>query len=194
MQRLCPVALGIKEYRAAPAAAVTPDSRRCPFCSDRHPLRIHGCYRRFALLPDPDEPHLIPVMRLLCSRTGKTVSLLPEFCTPRRQHGPAILARFLSAWVSGAGLLPALRSVRRDVAGHSVAQSLFRGFRDRIATIKVYLAGIRPCGAGTPPTVPESRRPIADVFFALIADARDAVTAFLHHGVALHNRFHLGIA
>ena len=92
MQKILPVAGGIKAYVASPDGLLDSESRRCPFCSDRHRLRIHGWYHRYAIQPRTPEGEVprIRVRRLLCVRQGRTVSLLPEFCLPRRQQGPAI--------------------------------------------------------------------------------------------------------
>ncbi|MCK4306100.1 MAG: hypothetical protein KAY24_17805 [Candidatus Eisenbacteria sp.] len=85
--------------------------RGCPFCSDQHPLRIHGVYKRFVLLPGFSRPVRIKVLRLLCPRLGRSVSLLPAFCLPHRQYGAAVLGRFLKArLLLGATLGAALRS------------------------------------------------------------------------------------
>jgi hypothetical protein len=195
MQRLCAVPGGVKTYLASPGMLATPESRRCPFCPDGHRLRLHGAYLRHALFPDPAVPARIPVLRLLCARTGRTVSLLPDFCLPRRQHGPAILGAFLVAWaVSGRPLLDALRSVRRESPGHSVAQSLLRSFLGRLHALRSYLAARRPRLPDPPREIPAPRRHAAAVVLALLEGFGEAAKAFIHHGRAFHERFALALA
>lgn len=191
MQKVLAVAGGIKKYRSDPDCLVTPENRACPFCPTPHALRRHGTYTRQVLLPDPEPVETIPVFRLYCAPTGRTVSLLPDFCLPRRQHGPAILGHFLSAYVRGTPLLEALRGVREEAPSHGVAQSLRDGFLDRRAQFHAYLGS---CRAKPPPEVPRGRRPIALVFFGLVHGFSDGARAFVHHGVRFHRRFGLGLA
>jgi len=99
LQRVCQAENGVKSYLDNPRSLLTEENRRCPFCKNGHRLRRHGTYERQALFPDPEDPRSIPIQRLLCARKGKTVSLLPDFCLPRRQHGPSILGLFLQAKV-----------------------------------------------------------------------------------------------
>ncbi|MEM7202550.1 MAG: DUF6431 domain-containing protein [Planctomycetota bacterium] len=98
MQKLLPVCGGLKAYVASPEMLVSERSRKCPFCRDKHRLRLHGHYHRHVLVPGDQAPERVPVRRLLCTRVRKTVSLLPDFCLPRRQHGPAILGTFLAGY------------------------------------------------------------------------------------------------
>ncbi len=191
MQKVLTVAGGIKRYLSDPDCLVTPENRGCPFCSTLHLLWRHGTYTRQVLLPDPDPVETIKVFRLYCAPTGRTVSLLPDFCLPRRQHGPAILGHFLSAYVRGTPLLEALRGVREEAPSHGVAQSLRDGFLDRRAQLHAYLGS---CRAKPPPEVPPGRRPIALVFFGLVHGFSDGARAFVHHGVRFHRRFGLGLA
>ncbi len=195
MQRLCAVPGGVKAYLADPGMLVSPDTRRCPFCGDGHRLRLHAWYLRYALLPDPEPPMRIPVRRLLCVAKGRTVSLLPDFCLPRRQHGPAILGAFLVAWaLKGRPLVRALQTVRDHVAGHSVAQSLLRGFCAKLDALRSYLAALRPRHVDVPDEVPPPRRAAAAVLLALLDGFRDVAAALIHHGRAFHARFAQGLA
>ena len=195
MQRVCPVAGGVKAYLADPGCLVTDATRVCPFCDDRHRLHLHDWYERWALLPDPEEPVRIPVRRLLCPGVGRTVSLLPDFCLPKRQHGPALLGRFLHAVaVLGTPLLHALRRVREDAPGHSVAQSLRDGFLARAVLLRAYLAGLRPRPPPVPSKVPARLRELAALVLGLVRRGRDPAVAFVHHARAFHAAFGTGIA
>lgn len=195
MQRLCPCPGGVKPYLASMAAVVTTEARRCPFCDDGHALRRNGFYRRWALLPDPDPGERIAVIRLRCPRTNKTVSLLPDFCLPRRQHGPGILGVFLDGFVLlKLGLHAALRRARAAAHEHSTAQSLMRGFLRRQDRVRAYLAGLRARAIPSPDRLEGLRRSLAPIVLALLADQPDPVTAFVHHARQFHHRFAVALA
>jgi hypothetical protein len=166
----------------------------CPFCRDRHRLRLHGHYHRYALLPGGQEPERVPIRRLLCARTGRTVSLLPDFCLPRRQHGPAILGTFLSRYAEGEPLLGALRAARHDAPCHSVAQSLRKGFLTRAGPIRAYLARLRARALEPPATASGRRREVAALLVGLCHGFMAAAQAFVHHAVDLHAMSQIGIA
>lgn len=178
---------------AAPDALVDESSRACPFCAQQHRLRLHGHYHRRTLLPD-GRSAVIPVRRLLCARVGRTVSLLPDFCIPRRQHGPAILGTFLSRYAEGTALTAALRAARPDAPGHSVAQSLRRGFLARGGRIRTYLARLR-ARTPEPPVSPVGfRGEVRTLLAALCLGFVTAAEAFVHHGVGLHAMQQIGLA
>jgi hypothetical protein len=180
----------VKDYLEQGCLLPDGKGRQCPFCTDRHALRLHGFYQRQALFPDPEGCHRIAVRRLLCARTGKTVSLLPDFCLPRRQHGPAILGLFITAVVlKGRGLLAGLRAVRADAPGHSVAQALWQGFLSRLPQLRTYLASLRPRVASAPCTVVALHRRVAPVALGLCEGF-----AFRHHGRGFHQHSHEGLA
>jgi hypothetical protein len=173
---------------------VTERSRECPFCRDKHRLRLHGHYHRLALIPGDQVPLRVPIRRLLCVHVGKTVSLLPDFCVPRRQHGPAILGTFLAGYAQGQPLLAALRAVRPDAAGHSVAQSLRKGFLARAGPIRTYLARLHARALEPAPTVAGRRREVAALLVGLCHGFATAADAFVRHGVELHAVLQIGLA
>lgn len=194
MQRICPVPGGIKSYLEAPDALLTAELRQCPICTPVHRLRRHGWYERWGIFPDPESPHRIPVLRLLCAVTSQTVSLLPDFCLPFRQHGPDILGPFLwGVAIEGLSLSAALGRVRRGTR-HSVAWHLWRGFSQRAAELQAYVAGCRARAPTVPETVAPSRRAIAQQVLSLVTDGTDVAAAFRHHGRRFHRRFGLGLA
>lgn len=188
MQRLCRTTAGIKGYLAGPGGLVNEQSRQCPFCAQAHRLWLYGWYRRWLVLPDPEPPQKIAVRRLYCPHARRTVSLLPDFCIPRRQTGSAVLALFLQAYVQGAGLLRALRAVRREAGWHSSAQSLLQGFLKRAHSIRSYLSQRRHRWVPAPPDIREDRRPIAELYFGLIQRWPSPAPAFVYHGRCLHQR------
>jgi hypothetical protein len=136
----------------------------------------------------------VSVLRLLCARKGKTVSLLPGFCLPRRQHGPEILGRFLDALVfQGLALLAALRRANAGAASHSVAQSLRDGFLSRREELGTYLSARRRVQS-LPSGVPWALRQPATFIQELRRGFSGAASAFLHHGWRFHAKFNLGLA
>ncbi|HLF81943.1 MAG TPA: DUF6431 domain-containing protein [Anaerolineales bacterium] len=170
------------------------ETRKCPFCSDGHALRLHGWYRRWALLPDPEPARNIWVRRLYCPHARRTVSLLPDFCLPRRQHGPAILALFLKLFLAGRCLLEALRSVRLEAPCHAVAQSLRDGFLAREVQIRAYLAQRRHRAVEPAEPIRQDRRRLAELFFGLIAGFASPPVAFVFHSVKFHDAFGAALA
>lgn len=196
MQRVCRVRGGVNSYLKDSRVVITGKNRSCPFCPGEkaHRLRIHGTYQRQALFPDPAAPETIPVHRLLCVSTQKTVSLLPDFCLPRRQHGPSILGVFLHALLEGVDLLRAIKSVRGEVQHHSTAQALLRGFLEKAAKIRSYLAGIRHRVIKPPKAIPPRHRSLGALFHGLLHGFSDPSSAFTFHGLGLHRRFQVGLA
>ena len=193
VQKLLPVRCGLNAYALSPDVLVDEASRTCPFCLEKHRLRLHGHYHRQALLPD-GRTEVIPVRRLLCARVGKTVSLMPDFSIPRRQHGPAILGTFLVGYAEGKALTTALRAARPDAPGHSVAQSLRRGFLDRSGRIRTYLARLRARAIDPPSSTPGFRGEVSALLAALCLGFVKAADAFVHHGVGLHAMQQIGLA
>jgi hypothetical protein len=193
VQKLLPVRGGLNSYVAAPDGLVDERSRSCPYCVEKHRLRLHGHYHRCVLVEDGRTVR-IPVRRLLCVHTGRTVSLLPGFCVPRRQHSTAILGTFLAGYAEGKSLLPALRAVRPDALGHSVAQSLRTGFLARGGRIRTYLAHVRARAIEPPPSTPGFRGEVRALVAALCVGFVEAAVAFVHHGVGLHAMQQIGLA
>jgi hypothetical protein len=187
MQRVCAVRGGVAAYLRDPDMLVTAEARRCPYCAEAHGMSLHGWYVRQAILPAGGGCVRVPVRRLLCGATGRTVSLLPEFCLPRRQHGPAVLGLFLVClYRRGMTLVESLRLARGEAPSHGVAQSLRDGFRRRCGRICEYLRGAgRPYAAGETPS---------GVVERLRAGYRQVQQAFVRHGRAMHAASGLGLA
>jgi len=185
VQKVLPVRGGLNAYLVAPEGLVDERSRECPFCPEKHRLRLHGHYRRCVLV-EGGRTARVPVRRLLCPHTGRTLSLLPDFCIPRRQHGAAIVGTFLAGYAAGKPILAALRAVRPEAPGHSVAQSLRRGFLARAGPIRAYLARLHARAVEAPPSAPGLRREVSALLVALCLGFAKAAEAFVHHGVGLH--------
>lgn len=195
IQKLCPCPGGVKEYLRKPDRLQTDEALRCPFCRSGHRLRRHGCYKRTAIEPDPQGAEQIPVQRLLCPVVRRTVSLLPSFCIPRRQHGAAVLGGFVAGLVRGGlGLHAALRAVRASALEHSTAQSLLGGFRRRQERLRAYLASVQARAQLPAPEVAVAVRDIAPVVLGLLAAQADPASAFVFHATPFHRSFQLGLA
>lgn len=99
MQRIVDFGLGIKQYvdlvreRGVRGLRILEGVLACPFCEDGHPMRLHGDYERFAA--DRDWTELTRIRRLLCARTGQTVSLLPLCLAPGKQHTWVVIGSYL---------------------------------------------------------------------------------------------------
>jgi hypothetical protein len=187
VQRVCAVRGGVAAYLRDPDVLVNADSRKCPFCGNGHALVLHGWYFRQAILPAGEGCRRIPVRRLRCLATGRTVSLLPAFCIPRRQHGPGVLGLFLvNLFLRGRTLMESLRLARGEAPSHGVAQGLRDGFRRRCGRICEYLAGLGGPAVGTErlPSVVERLR----------TGHRQIGPAFVAHGRALHAASGVGLA
>ena len=193
MQRLCRECGGIKSYLENPEVLLTDENVLCPFCPEKHRLRRHGWYFRFALLPLLS-PQRIPIRRLLCPKAGRTVSLLPDFCIPKRQHGPGILGIFLNALLEGLALVAALRSAYPDASRHSAAQSLRDGFLRRSHQIRAYLAGLFPRAVEFPSHMPKQKHPLAPLVRGLLDGFSGPESGFTHHGYHFHRNYGLGLA
>ena len=161
MHRICQAPEAVNSYLEDPMCLLSSETRKCPWCAEPHRLRIHGWYDRQCLLPGREGAVVIPILRLLCAREGRTVSLLPDFCLPRRQHGAGILGIFLAYFIRGLSLLGALKKARPDAPGCSTAQALRDGFLRRKDTILMYLASFLPHLPECPSYVPKNRRHIA---------------------------------
>lgn len=183
---------------SAPMLLVSEETRRCPFCDPGCRLRLHGTYGRFVLLPGEDGERRIRIARLLCPATGRTVSLLPDFCVPGRQHGTVVLARFLDAYSRGASLQSALHAARHGAERHSTAQSLRSGFLSRAGPIRDYVAKLRRRVNETvrapQPELDAVRRETASLIASLIDGLQDTAEAFVVRGVGLFAAFGVALA
>lgn len=176
-----------------PRQVLTPEAMQCCLCPMPHRLWRHGKYKRWAIEPNAKDTR-IEVCRLYCWRQKRTVSLLPDFCIPRRQHGPAVLAVFLLAWLfEGMSLLGALRKARPAAPCHAVAQSLLRGFMGRMERVADYLARVTPKAPDLPELPRRKWRQLAQRVLWLGKGWKDPAAAFVHHGRGFHAQSGLGL-
>lgn len=134
----------------------------------------------------------MPVRRLLCAVLGRTVSLLPDFCIPKRQFGLAVFLEFLERLIDGASLRGALSAARGEPSGHSVAQSLVRGFLAGRAAILAYLATCARRVVEPPSRVSPRRRDLARLLAGLTAGGASRHEALCERAAGLHR--HSGTA
>ena len=77
-------------------------SGRCPLCGRRHCLRRLPPYWRWVISLFPYRKEWVPVVRLLCRKTKRTVSLLPLELAP--YHPYTIPSMLWVLWLCGKGL------------------------------------------------------------------------------------------
>lgn len=160
-------------------------------------MRRHGWYARWAIVPAETafEERRLRVRRLRCPRVGRTVSLLPDFCLPRRQYGPEAVGLLLQLFaLLRQGLLGAFRRLRPQATGHSVPQHLIGSFVRRRAQLTVYAGGLAPRVPDPPPELDGARFEVATLLLPLLQGQPTAPAALRHHGVPFHARFALGVA
>lgn len=191
MQRVCRFEGEVKRYERDPSCLLGPSEGQCPFCDSGHPLRRHGFYGRWIHLPEEAEPRRIRVLRLLCPFTGRTVSLLPDFCSPRRQYGVGVLGLFLHAWaVKGRTLDGALEAAGLRGRSHGQAQSFLSGFRRQRKQLQAHLSACLPRWR-SPPFGP--RRDIAASVLTILELGGGIVRSFVRCGRELHRDFGVGL-
>lgn len=184
-------------YQALADPADLPGALGCPFCPDGHDLRRHGWYERWAVVPEGASfvEGRVRVRRLLCARARRTVSLLPDFCLPRRQYGAEAVGLLLHLFAFlRQGLLCAFRRLRPQATRHSVPQHLVRGFLERRPELTVYAGGLAHRVPDPPPELEGPRLEVATLLSPLLQGQRDAGSALRHHGVPFHARFERGVA
>lgn len=193
MQKVIPFPAGVNAYLESLSHAPSEGDRLCPFCKELH-LRCHGFYFRWAILPG-QAPVRIRVRRLYCPVVRRTVSLLPDFCFPRRQHGPEIVGTFLVGYLLlGLSLAVAMRRARPDAPpGHSLPQALLAAFSCRQPLIRAWLSRYYP----RPPPLagPASTRP-RDLVHAvrwILEITGDAASSFRRMACHFHSDLRLGL-
>jgi len=150
-------------------------------------LRLHGFYKRCSITPEYPEGRQVRIQRLYCPRTGRTVSLLPDFCHPRRQHGPAVIGMFLVAlFIKGQTLLGSLHTIRPQVNNHAIAQSLRDGFTNQVHALNVYVASINPGKIKVPARIVPQHHPEARLVLGLGGKSRNLGKHFIYHARCMH--------
>ena len=113
----------------------------CPICKETHRLRRHGFYERNCVLKE--KYFSTKIRRLLCAKTGKTVSLLPDFLLPRKQHACSVIASFFYFRVfMGISLTSAILKATSISPSRQKGAFWIKMLLRNSKIIKVYLAGL----------------------------------------------------
>lgn len=185
---------------AAGVTAVPQGADLCPFCEPTHRLRRHGTYRRTAVTADA--VLCISIERLLCAATGRTVSLLPDFLFPRKQHVVPVVAAFLSAFVFQTLSLTASMACATIIyASRQKGTYWIRCLLRNAPVFQIYMASIRPrqriprSEAALPPPAPGGgfitrvRARLALLLDLLLDGFGSLEDAFRFHSRHMHIRF-----
>lgn len=177
---------------------IRPPDEACLLCGKRHRLRAHGRYLRWAIVPEGDgfEARRIPVRRFLCAIKGRTLSLLPDFCTPRCHYGPEAVGVFLYAFAFlSLHLLDAFRKVRPEAVDHGTAWAIVRRFLEREVALLAYLSRLTLRARAPPEGLTGVRYQVACLLCRLFAENEpDPGQVLRRHGVRFHREFGLAIA
>lgn len=198
IQRLVRIEGGLKGYLAIRDPAELEGVRDCPFCEDVHRLRVHGWYERWVTVLNGEalRNERLRVRRLLCAQTLKTVSLLPDFCIPRRQYGVEVLGYLLECFVVlKLSYLGALRRLRPTAERHSVVQQLIAAFLSRRSAIAGFVGTLlHRVHTEISSDMTGRRRESARLFLPLREGYVDGPAALVGHAFAFYQRCRTGFA
>jgi hypothetical protein len=198
IQRLVRIEGGLKGYLAIGDPAELEGVLDCPFCKGRHRLRLHGWYARWVclLIDGVLREERLRIRRLLCVEKMKTVSLLPDFCIPRRQYGVEVLGYFLECFVVlKLSYLRALRRVRPVAERHSVVQQLIVAFLSRHSAIAGFMGTLlHRVHAEIAADVRGRRREAARLFLPFLEGCADGASALRDRALAFYQRTGTGFA
>jgi len=103
-------------------------SKLCPQCMVDY-LKKHGFYDRYHI--EPGFAGLILIRRYYCGNCGKTVSLLPSFCHPKRAYGVTTIIGVLSEfYINAAAVCLAVKNFLA-ATGMECSRQLLLHFRRR---------------------------------------------------------------
>jgi hypothetical protein len=128
---------------AAGVTAVPQGADLCPFCEPTHRLRRHGTYRRTAVTADA--VIRISIQRLLCAATGRTVSLLPDFLLPHKQHVIPVVATFFLAFaLQRLSLAASIAYATIIYPSRQKGTYWIRCLLRNAPVVRIYMASVRP--------------------------------------------------
>jgi len=171
----------------------------CPFCKPSHRLRRHGTYQRNAVTAE--QVFRICIQRLLCAATGQTVSILPDFLLPRKQHLIPVVASFFSAFaLQGLSLAASMSLATIIYPSRQKGTYWIRCLVGNMPTIRAYMASVRPRQDASESTklrhvatdgslVARLRGRLAPLLHLLREKFRSLAVAFRFHSRNLHARF-----
>jgi hypothetical protein len=141
----------------------------------------------------------VAIARFLCRATGRTVSLLPDFLVPRKQHTVAVIATFLHAFVwVGLSLAIAVATATRLYPSREKGRFWARAVAARAPLVHAYAAvqDLRTAPPAADSVLPAD--PARTLLRTLLAPLRagwpDLPSAFVHHSRCLHARYGLALA
>ena len=147
MQRIIDFGLDVQGYVdlvkvVGVGALVLPEwAWRCPFCKDRHKLSRHGSYWRYVITRR--DIHQTRIRRLLCEVHGKTVSFLPSFLAPGKQHCLGVMGRFFEERMKEKSLEEAIEAATQNRPSKKKGQYWERSLEAKSSVTQTYLAGLR---------------------------------------------------
>jgi hypothetical protein len=137
---------------------------------------------------------VLEIRRLYCRQARKTVSLLPDFCFPRRQYGPAAVGFLLECLIIlKLSFLAAVRKLRPEAERHSLAQELVAGVVRRRAQITAYVGALRHRVEDPPLGLSGRCHEAALLFLPLREGFETGASALLHHNAPFHGRYGVGL-
>jgi hypothetical protein len=184
---------------AAGITAVPQGADLCPFCEPTHRLRRHGTYRRTAVTAEA--VFCVSIQRLLCAATGGTVSLLPDFLLPRKQHViPVVAAFFLAFALQRLSLAASMVGATIIYPSRQKGTYWIRCLLRNAPIIQAYMASMRPRqriprSEAAPPAsaragfITRARARLKPLLEVLRNGFRSLQDAFRFHSRNLHIRF-----
>lgn len=148
MQIIVDFGLGVQGYlelvrrEGVRGLPVPEGARECPFCEDGHRLRRHGSYGRGVVKQrESDETRVI---RLLCEVMGRTVSLLPHFLAPGKQHTWEVIGTYLEGrHLEGGTKVAAMEAATQVYAARQKGSYWTKCLEENGVRIQSYLGTIR---------------------------------------------------
>ena len=188
MQKIIEFAGGINRYRelSGKKSLHIPDGAdMCPFCEPSHPMRRHGTYSRTAVTAG--EVFCVAVLRLLCAATGHTVSLLPDFLLPRKQHVVVVVAAFFTGWaLKGLSLTASVHQATSSYPSRQKGAYWVRCFDRNLPKTRSYMASVRPRQTPPAPSPGRLRDRVARVLDVLREGFHSLSSAFEFHSRNMH--------
>ena len=120
----------------------------CPWCPDRHRLRRHGSYGRYATSKEAADR--TRVLRLLCKARGQTVSLLPLCLAPKKQHTFEVIGVYYEGRLVGLSKQAAMERATRVNPSRQKGAYWERCLTEGRARAEIYLgSGRRESSTGS---------------------------------------------
>lgn len=131
MQKIFKVNISPNIYQNQDKSFSFPDLTHtlCPHCHKQH-LHRHGFYRRYLI--DKGFEGFILIRRYICPECGRTVSMLPWFCHPRRTYSMGFIHYSLAGFFGWSGTMASFIRKFTLSYGISFTRQLLYQYRKRI--------------------------------------------------------------